>query len=513
MNQAFASMEGTGRIVRSHHPRPMATITQHAVETWFAMLAGEHDTCMRASRQALALAHETSVHIWSPQVLGNALASAVAAGDPETAARIRKDYVALSLERHPVDQSYRHCMLAWLHLSRGEHTAALRHQSTGLQLADEVGMPFLQALSHLGLAHVLQTRGDTHGATTYLSTALGIVERTRLGVLRFSCLLAAARFAFAREDLTAGMEHLRLALRHGCIHGCMNGYWWHSEWMGDLAERALRAKIEVPYVQDLVRRRALTTHSAPIDCPNWPWKARIYTLGRFQLIIDERVQRFNGKGQRRPLELLQALIAYGGREVPEQRLCDALWPDFDSDKAYVNLKMTLTRLRELLGDANLVVLSHGCLTLDAHRCWVDACDFERRLSRADAALKAGDRRAAWQALESALTLYRGPFLQSDNTGPWCLQPRERIRARLLRSVGGVGEALLAANDDEAALDCFGRGLEADPNAEVFYRGIIRCHMKLGRKAEAVDTYERCCRILGVDGRVPSAQTKALVWAS
>jgi len=45
-----------------------------------------------------------------------------------------------------------------------------------------------------------------------------------------------------------------------------------------------------------------------------------------------------------------ALIAMGGRQVPQTRLADLLWPDAEGDAAYRALITTLQRLRRLIGE-------------------------------------------------------------------------------------------------------------------------------------------------------------------
>jgi hypothetical protein len=53
----------------------------------------------------------------------------------------------------------------------------------------------------------------------------------------------------------------------------------------------------------------------------------IYTLGRFELVLDGMPLRFKGRAPLRALELLSALIAAGGRAVTEELLSYAEWPD------------------------------------------------------------------------------------------------------------------------------------------------------------------------------------------
>ena len=80
---------------------------------------------------------------------------------------------------------------------------------------------------------------------------------------------------------------------------------------------------------------------------------RIFTLGRFSIAIDEHAVRASGKAKHRPLGLLKALIALGGRDVAFSRLCECLWPDSEGDLGARNLSITVHRLRSLLDDAAL----------------------------------------------------------------------------------------------------------------------------------------------------------------
>jgi LuxR family transcriptional regulator, maltose regulon positive regulatory protein len=76
---------------------------------------------------------------------------------------------------------------------------------------------------------------------------------------------------------------------------------------------------------------------------------RVHVLGRFRLLREGAPIAIPSR-LRKPQELLQALIAFGGTEVSAGVLIDALWPDSEGDAAYHALEMTLSRLRQLLGD-------------------------------------------------------------------------------------------------------------------------------------------------------------------
>ncbi|GAB4270057.1 MAG: hypothetical protein Kow0092_24280 [Deferrisomatales bacterium] len=189
-----------------------------------------------------------------------------------------------------------------------------------------------------------------------------------------------------------------------------------------------------PVHRALVRRCRLVPAEAPVHVEGWPWPLRIYTLGRFEIVQDEEPLRFTGKVQHKPLALLRALLAFGGRKVDEWRLSGALWPDADGDLAHQSFATTLLRLRRLLGVREALDLHDSKLTLDARYARVDAWAFERLLTAAERARKRGRPEEARRRTEEALGLYRGRFLPQATGEPWTRERRERLRSRYLRAV-------------------------------------------------------------------------------
>ena len=168
-------------------------------------------------------------------------------------------------------------------------------------------------------------------------------------LFQFTALLVEADLASRRGDEGRVMKALARAMPLGRSHGYVNTWMWSPKMMAELAARALDADIEVDYVRRLVRERKLVPAEAPLEVETWPWPVKVFTLGRFEVLTGERPVRFAGKAQRKPLALLQALIALGGQRVREARLTEALWPDADGDAAHQALSTTLHRLRRLIG--------------------------------------------------------------------------------------------------------------------------------------------------------------------
>ena len=70
------------------------------------------------------------------------------------------------------------------------------------------------------------------------------------------------------------------------------------------------------------------------------------------------------------------------------------------------------------------------MTLDRRYFWVDTWEFESLAAEAEEAPNPE------KSAERMLELYRGPFLAGEEA-PWQIAPRERLRARLGRSLGRV----------------------------------------------------------------------------
>ena len=276
-----------------------------------------------------------------------------------------------------------------------------------------------------------------------------------------------------------------------------------------IADFALARGIESDYVRLLIAKNALLP--PPNAGAHWPFRLRIRVLGGFELERDGEPVRFTGKTQQRPLDLLKLLVALGGREVESTALMAALWPDADGAAAKASFDTALFRLRKLLDVDDALALAGGRLTLSPNLAWTDLRAFEGALAQAQDAVAAApattDRLAA--AAQALLAAYPGPLLGAAED-PWLAQPRDTLRARFVRALLQLGEALEAAGAWPLASDVYRRGLEADNLAEPFYRGLMRSLAATGHHADALGAYRRCRELLSVVlGLKPSAETEAL----
>jgi two-component SAPR family response regulator len=270
----------------------------------------------------------------------------------------------------------------------------------------------------------------------------------------------------------------------------------------------------LPMWKRLVRRHDLFPDTWSLDSETWPWQLEIYTLGEFKIIKEGEAVESSGKVQQKPLLLLKALIALGGKEVREEQIADLLWPDSDGDAAHSAFTTTLSRLRQLLGFEKAIRLQEKKATLERRHCWVDAWVFERICKRTEDLWQGSrlrtDSSEMIQLTEKAVSFYKGHFLPADDEHVWTAPYRDRLKNKFHRLVIRVGDYLEEAGQWEKAVEYYERALEVDDLVEEFYQHLMTSYFKLGQWTEAIKAYNRCKKILlAALGIEPSPKTQAL----
>jgi len=300
------------------------------------------------------------------------------------------------------------------------------------------------------------------------------------------------------------LEALTEAFATGRRGGFPTSILWIPDVMSRLCAAALAAGIETTYVEKMIRKRGLLPPDTRIEI--WPWPVRIYTFGRFDIVVYGQRLQSEGKTQRRPQALLKAIIAFGGRKVAAERLSGELWPDMDGDAAHEAFKISLHRLRRLLGSEQAVRVESGEITLNAQHVWVDVWAFERGSS---AAVEKRDDSAALNDWENKTQpLYQGAFLGADSN-TWAVATRERLRNKYLRTVTLIGTALERRGHWQQAANCYEQGINVEPMAEEIYVRLIGCYQQLQQRGDAQAVYRRCKAALNAQGIEPTRTLQAL----
>jgi len=283
--------------------------------------------------------------------------------------------------------------------------------------------------------------------------------------------------------------------------------------------RSTLASDPMPYYSDSmtwqpIHNRNTKEKDKDIQTREIPYKGpavRIFTFGRFSILLNNQTADFSNNGQKKSLELLKTLIAFGGREVGEVRLCEALWPDSDGDVAHTTFSVTLHRLRKLIGSDTLL-LNDSRLTLNPDACWVDAWEYERTLGKIKQLLNTRpiDPQHISKFVHKAIDLYHGPYLGNEDEQPWFLTYRDRLHSKFIRCLLDVCVYLEKNQRYEEAIQLYEAGLDIDDLCENIYVKLMACYQTVGRRSQAMKVFQRCQSVIKAHyGVEPSHELQTL----
>ena len=454
-------------LARASGVTPFSLITLKNIETMYAMLTADGAGCEKAMREGLEIAHATGVHTWTFQLLVYGYGGALGSGNLIQAQALARELATRTANAGRFNLCLYNHFQAWEAMLRKDLMTALQKEKAALRMAIEVGCPLFEVLCRLALAEILAECNDERKCVAHLHTLRDIVRGIDNRHLEFTCLVGFAQIALAHARQRTGIAALRRGLQLGREYGYAHFLWWRPAAVARVLANALEAGIEPDYVRSLIKRRALVPEQPALGVEGWPWAYRVQTFGGFRLLRhDEPLGgvegKTAGKAKKRPLELLKLLIAYGGEQVSESRVTDALWPRIDGDSAHRSFTSTLHRLRKLLGEDRAVTLHEGRLSLDRRYFWLDTWAFEQLASDLEAA---GDSQSVEKLVERLLALYRGSFMEDDADAAWMIQARERLRSRFSRVLARVCRHWQERGEAERARLLVEKGLEIEPLAE------------------------------------------------
>ena len=243
----------------------------------------------------------------------------------------------------------------------------------------------------------------------------------------------------------------------------------------------------------------------------------VYLLGTFHVLKDG-VPIYDFRSDK-----VRALLAYLAVEAerPHRRemLAALLWPEAPDEVARRNLRLTLHRLRQALGDLDpfFVVTPEG-VQCRGDRVWVDARAFEATLvaveHHAHEALR--DCSFCVARLTQAANLYRGDFLAGFSLrdalpfSEWVILKRERWHRLALHALYHLAEHHRQAGNLSEAERYAMRQVELEPWREEAHRQLMMVLAYQGEISAALAQYERCRKVLAEELHVaPSAATERL----
>lgn len=499
--------------IRRFRHAPFAGIRIQLMKGIHFWITAEYEKAARALSEGLDISRQSGVPVFNSLLWGFRAAAELASGNMKAADTMLQNQAAslLSMEQ-TLDLFFYHVNSAWRAMLSGNPSLAADHMETIAAAVEKMGTPYYRILWKIGMAHAGLLLNRTRDAKKHIREAHRISLQMKSHVMEWNSLLVRAYVLLREGRSKDGLSALRDAFSLGHRFGYVHLEFYRPEVMQYLCARALSAGIEPDYATGLIRKlRLAPPQDFGIGIPmayveGWPYPVRICTLGRFEIFRDDRPVAFAGKIQKKPLDLLKAIIALGGTNVSEDRLIDGVWSDTEGDRAHKSFEMALSRLRALLGSDDAVHYHARQISLNFRHCWIDSSALEQIF---DAVSRDGT--AALPAFaEKAVNLYKGPFLPSETGMRWAVSKGELLKNRLIRLIVKAGRHHEQAEQWDTAIDLYLKGIDMDYLAEEFYQRLMVCYQALGNRADAVKTYNRCRSLLKAElGIEPSSETEAL----
>ncbi len=215
---------------------------------------------------------------------------------------------------------------------------------------------------------------------------------------------------------------------------------------------------------------------------------RIYLFGSLRVRCGEELRQ--DWPVRKDRELLAYLSAHLGRVVHEDLLTELFWSK-GGPRARHSLQNSITQIRKMLDDSNRELLQRK---LDGYTlnqaCWVDTDEFSRCCREGTLARQQGDWDTAIAALSKADNLATGEFLEGLH-GDWIDPIRHRLQEELVLCRIHLAEYFQDRGRHALSIELWKRVLHQDNCSEVAYRGLLQAYRALGRRADAVRTFQEC----------------------
>ena len=245
---------------------------------------------------------------------------------------------------------------------------------------------------------------------------------------------------------------------------------------------------------------------------------KINLFGEFRVRRGEALIESKEWDRQKTRSLLKLLLTRPGYVFSRDEIFEVLWPGVPPGAAEKSLRVTVSLLRRALEpdlgrgtDSRYVLQRQPGYTFDCRAdCWVDAWEFQKRRSTAEAARKAGDLDEALDKYRTALGLVRGEFLAEEPYEEWAMEPRREFEDLQRGVLSGLSECLALKGFYTEAIETCERALSLDVYGEELHRRLMLYHYCAGDQAHALQAYRSYATTLREElGAAPSPELNRL----
>ena len=241
---------------------------------------------------------------------------------------------------------------------------------------------------------------------------------------------------------------------------------------------------------------------------------KLYCLGHPTFEKDGNPVKFE---MRKSLALL-AYLRLADRDCSRESLATLLWPEYDQQHSFANLRRVLSSLRKTLESELLQADREKVFLSEQPKIWLDVEEFLSRISVVKNHFHDNDRPCVdcLCLLEESTHLYEGDFLEGLNLGDcagfdeWQLLLRENLRQEFAWVLQKAAEEFQACSNWEQAIVYTRKWVALDRLHEPAQRFLMYLYGQTGQRSASLKQYDELVNLLQEElGQEPDSETKAL----
>jgi LuxR family transcriptional regulator, maltose regulon positive regulatory protein len=360
-------------------------------------------------------------------------------------------------------------------LACGNVADALKYCEQAVPLIRTCHWHIGEALALTGLAEVYCALGRYGDAARCIEECASITEGVQAPLVEFNTQLVRAEIA---RNVRSGGEFeiaLAKAFALGREQGYANGFHTSSQMLRRLVPFGVQLGIEASYCRWVITKRRFRPPSAGFS--GWPWPIKIRAMGRLRIYLEDAELTFNGKAQRKPLDMLKLLIARP-HGVEMSQFMDELWPDLEGDASRNAVDIALHRLRKILKAKDAVLLANGSVALNENVVWLDTMALEHFSSELPSLAQGSN------AADEVLDLYRGSLFSAEETTGPILLARDRLRGKFVHIVSRLAKQLEQLQRWDEMTSLYLRAVDREPCEESLRQGLLHALRGQGQNGPA-----------------------------
>ena len=379
----------------------------------------------------------------------------------------------------PIPRAHFLYVRAIFELACGNTEDALKYSEQAVPLIRTSHWHIGEALALTGLAEVYCALGRYGEASRCIDECASLTDGVQAPLVEFNTQLVRAEIA--RTNCSRGEFEMELAKAFalGREQGYANGFHTSSQMLRRLVPYGIQLGIEPSYCRWVITKRRFRPPSTGCFA-GWPWPVKIRAMGRLRIYLEDAELTFNGKAQRKPLDMLKLLIARPNG-VEMNQFMDELWQDLEGDAARNAMDIALHRLRKILKARDAVQLIGGSVALNRDVVWLDTLALEHLSAELPSSTELSG------AIEEVLDLYQGPLLGAEESSGPILVARDRLRGKFLFVVSRLANQLEQLHRWDEMTSLYLRAIEREPFEEPLRRGLLHAVRREGLNGQLPKT--------------------------